>query len=139
MRGSGGIGFLAAALAGALCTLLEPWRAAPVRPWPGSPIPLSLAGGESARFELDLEAGEFVAWSVEQRGLDVALAWLGPDGRQLLAKDSPNDDWGEETLACVAKQRGRYRLEVRSAAGTARGSCRVELRERREALPADRL
>jgi erythromycin esterase len=51
---------------------------------------------------------------VDQKGVDVAVRVLAPDGAQVLDVDSPNGTEGPEVVEFQAKADGVYRIEVRS-------------------------
>ncbi|MEP6944845.1 MAG: PPC domain-containing protein, partial [Acidobacteriota bacterium] len=50
---------------------------------PGQPIERTIAGGESHTYQISLSAGQFVHFTVEQKGIDVALVLAAPDGKQI--------------------------------------------------------
>ena len=72
-----------------------------------------IGAGETRTFELDLEAEEFLHATVEQRGIDIALALIGPTGETLVRIDSPVGAHGTEELVAVAAAAGRYRLAAK--------------------------
>ncbi len=77
-----------------------------------------LAAGETHRYSVDLEAGEYLHVAVEQRGVDLSVDLLDPDGNRLLRVDSPNGSRGQEQVWAIAALTGTYRLEL----GTGHGS-----------------
>jgi CHAT domain-containing protein len=81
---------------------------------PGKPIERELSGGQSHLYKITAGAGKYLNILVEQRGIDVTLALLGPDGKQVLAVDSPNGAQGPEPVLWICETGGDYRLEVRS-------------------------
>jgi tetratricopeptide (TPR) repeat protein len=80
----------------------------------GTPIERELRGGESHTYEIVLQAEQFLNMVVEQRGIDVVVEVIGPDGKQLMEVDSPNGTVGPEPLQLVTKAAGVYRVVVRS-------------------------
>ncbi|MGH9902799.1 MAG: hypothetical protein ACRD68_13405, partial [Pyrinomonadaceae bacterium] len=84
---------------------------------PGKPIERELVSGESHSYRIDLSAGELLHVVVEQRGVDVAVALSGPDGRRFRETDSQKGATGAERILFVADQRGGYLLAVRSLEG----------------------
>src|SRR5436305_9609114 len=60
----------------------------------GAPIERELASGESHRYRLEVPATGSLLVTVEQRGIDLAVAVARPDGRELPPVDSPNDREG---------------------------------------------
>ncbi len=78
----------------------------------GKPIEMELKGGEGHAYELALQAGEYAYVIADQRGVDVAVRLIGPDGKRIVKVDSPNGDKGPEPVHEVAKTAGSYRIEV---------------------------
>src|SRR6185295_6052017 len=87
---------------------------------PEQPVETALQGGQGDRYEVDLEAGQYVHLAADQRGIDVALRLRAPDGRQLAQVDSPNGDQGPEPLFEIPETSGRFRVEIFSEAPPAR-------------------
>ncbi len=110
--------------------------AIPLRP--GAPLERELKGGASQSFTINLSAGEFLYVAVEQKGIDVALTLLGPDGKAITKVDSSNGSWGPEPVVEVAKHPGEYRLEVRSGnPRVAPGKYEIKIHTLRPATGAD--
>jgi hypothetical protein len=57
---------------------------------PGKPIERELAGGQSHSYQIRLTEGQYLRVVVEQRGVDVVVTLLSPDGKKLIEVDSPN-------------------------------------------------
>lgn len=85
------------------------------------PVERALAGGETHQYNFMAKAGEFVQVVALQKGVDVTLTLIGPDGKELFKRDSPNGVKGSETLTFVAEVAGAYRLEVGTWSIFARG------------------
>ncbi len=64
----------------------------------GKPIERELKGGEVHVYEIALTAGQFLKAVVEQRGIDVEVLVIAPDGKQIVKVDSPNGTQGQEPL-----------------------------------------
>ena len=47
---------------------------------PGQPVERLIAGGESHTFQINLSVGQFMRVVVEQKGINVAVALVAPDG-----------------------------------------------------------
>jgi len=73
----------------------------------------ALKGGESHWYRIDLPPGQFADIAVEQRGEDVALRLVGPDGRVFPEVDSPNGTLGIEPLPLLGTS-GPFKLEIRA-------------------------
>jgi CHAT domain-containing protein/tetratricopeptide (TPR) repeat protein len=85
----------------------------------GESVERELKGGEVHPYGINLAAGQFVHVVSEQRGVDVIVALIGPDGRKVLEVDRPNGSAGPEELFWVAGKPETYRIEVRSLEATA--------------------
>jgi hypothetical protein len=86
----------------------------------GKPIERELAAEETHTYRITLAEGEFLSVVVEQRGIDVVVKLVGPDGEQISESDSEPRKEGEETVSQVAEVAGSYRLSVGSAQRVAR-------------------
>ena len=105
----------------------------------GLPIERELAGGQQHAYPITLSAGQYLNLVVEQRGIDVVVVLLAPDGKLLLEVDSPNGEQGPEPLAWIAALDGAYRIEVRSLEKDApAGRYEAKLIELRTATANDR-
>ena len=86
---------------------------------PGRAVEREIAGGESHTYQLVLQAGQFVRVVVEQNGIDVAVALIAPDGKQLAEANLSSGAFGQEPLSHEAAVSGDYRIVVRTIAATA--------------------
>jgi CHAT domain-containing protein/tetratricopeptide (TPR) repeat protein len=77
------------------------------------PIEREIGGGELHSMRLSLTAGQFVRAVFDQRGVDIVLVLLGPDGRELTRVDSPVGEWGPEPLFFEVGTTGYYTIQVR--------------------------
>ncbi len=76
---------------------------------------------------------------VDQRGIDVRVALLKPDGKKLIEVDSEHQIEGSETVLVVTEATGTYRLEVCASERTARtGRYEIKLEELRKATAEDK-
>ena len=101
---------------------------------PGPPVTGAIAGGETRRFRLDLDANDFVRAVVEQRGVDVALVLRGPGGGVVLERNRQPARVRREGFAIVIEVAGPYVLEVRAAIGEPAGAFTVGYTRRNPAL-----
>lgn len=81
---------------------------------PGRPVERTMQGGDVHRYQVGLRAGEHLEVVVNQRGIDIVLISLQPDGRKISEVDSPNGAQGPEPISVTASTTGSYQLEVRS-------------------------
>ena len=97
---------------------------------PGKAIERAMAGGDAHDYKVPLKAGQFLHVVVDQRGIDVVVRLLGPDGKRIAEVDSPNGDHGPEPIELVATASGDYRLEIRPLEKAAkRGGYQVKIEE----------
>jgi len=105
----------------------------------GMPIERELAGGQSHLYQITLAAGQYLNVVVDQRGVDVVVTLLGPDGKKLIEVDSPNGTQGPEPVSWIVETAGIYRLEVRSLEKDAKpGRYEAKVVELRAATDRDR-
>ena len=105
----------------------------------GIPMERELTGGQAYSYQISLLAEQYLHIIIEQRGIDVGVTLIAPDGKKLIEVDSPNGSSGEEILAWVTEAAGNYRIEVRSLEkDVAPGKYEIKLAELRNALPNDR-
>lgn len=105
---------------------------------PGRPFEGEIARGTRHRHPLHLRAGELLHAVVEQRGVDVRLALLGPRGEHLVEVDGLNGAAGEEHLFAVAATAGIHTLEVRPWSDRGRGVYALRMEPPRPADATDR-
>jgi CHAT domain-containing protein/tetratricopeptide (TPR) repeat protein len=80
----------------------------------GIPVERQMRGGETHSYSITLTAGQFLHAVVDQRGIDVVVTLIAPDGKVVIQVDSPNGTQGPEPLSAIADQSGNYRLNVSS-------------------------
>ncbi|MBX7223277.1 MAG: CHAT domain-containing protein [Blastocatellia bacterium] len=121
---------------------------APVVPEPSSrleiladrPVERELKGGECHRYSLTLSPNSFLHLQVEQKGIDLALILVGPDGKELRKENNwYNGPVGPEQLLLLATETGQYRLEVQSTNKEApAGTYELRVKALRTATPEDK-
>ena len=103
------------------------------------PIERELSGGESHFYKITMSSGQFLHIVVEQRGIDVAVALVAPDGKKIIEADREHLIEGSETVSAIAEGAGAYLIEVRSAKETAKtGRYEIKVEELRAATAEDR-
>ncbi len=80
----------------------------------GKTVTRTLKGGEGHRYSLALDRGQFAKVVALQKGVDLVLTSLAPNGSKLAEVDSPNGTEGPETVDILAKEAGTYTLMVQS-------------------------
>src|SRR6059036_2517609 len=78
----------------------------------GQPVEVAIAAGAAHEYTIALDAGDYVAGAVDQRGIMVLAAVFTPDGLRLRNFGGPRI--GKRTLAFIAERAGTYRLELRA-------------------------
>ena len=105
----------------------------------GQPIDRELAGGEAHSYRVLLTAGQYLHVVVEQKGIDVMIRLVAPDGQKMAEVDN-DPAVGMESVSTVAEAIGDYHLEVRSQnKDVAIGRYEIEIEELREATSKDRV
>ena len=97
-----------------LCPLVAFAQERPQPLEPGKLVERELSGGQTHTYTLSLNANQIARVVAEQKGVDLTLSALAPDGTKLFDVDSPNGSQGEEPATIVARQGGAYRIAVRS-------------------------
>lgn len=92
----------------------------------GKPIEREMATGDIHSYEVTLITGQFLRAVVDQRGIDVLVTVLDPDGKKLAEFDSPNGGEGPEPVAFEAKSPGAYRLEIKPLGKAGRYEVKIE-------------
>ena len=111
----------------------------PLRLDAGSSIERALIGGQQHRYELVLQAGEYVRLSLMQRGIDVVAEVNAPDGATLTANNDELRNGWEESVEVVAEASGTHVLIVNAAyARSSPGRYVLRIVETRRARDADR-
>jgi CHAT domain-containing protein len=106
---------------------------------PGRSIERSLDGDAEHRYELTLKQGERATVSVQQRGLDVVLRVLAPDGRVLSEYAREAREGRDEQAEVVAVASGIHTLIVKAAyPRMTPGAYEIRLVETRDATNDDR-
>lgn len=115
-------------------------KTADVRPLTlGQPVERELKGGETHTYTITAKAGDYIHIVVEQKGIDVVVTLLAPDGKEIIEVDSPNGTKGPEPLLLVLDASGAYKLDVASPDKISRaGRYEANLLEQRAGTNRDR-
>ena len=104
----------------------------------GQTVERRMAGGETHGYALALEANRYCDIVVDQRGIDVVVTLVAPDGAAVAEVDSPNGVSGPEPVELVATVAGTYVLKVAAPdAKAAPGDYTVSVKSIRAATPDD--
>src|SRR6266508_1227795 len=106
---------------------------------PGKPVERELSGGQSHSYKVTVGSGQYLHVVVAQRGIDVAVALVAPDGKKISEADSDHLIEGSETVSAITEMPGAYLIEVRSPEKTAKtGRYEIKVEELRAATAEDK-
>ncbi len=97
-----------------LCLATVGAQAPPVSLVMSKPVERELAGGQTHVYTLTLAANQIARVVAEQKGVDLVLSIVAPDGARLFDVDSPTGAAGAESATVAARSGGAYRVEVRA-------------------------
>jgi CHAT domain-containing protein len=103
----------------------------------GSALERPPAPGNTHGYRLDCPAASHVRATVEQRGVDLVVTIVGPEGSEIIEADETGSD-GTESVAFVAEGAGVHRLLVHSLSPDAPGGYALRLDELRPSTARDR-
>lgn len=110
-----------------------------IEPRLGTVTEREIAPGACQRADLELAAGEVLAFTIDQRGIDVASSVQAPDGATAVEIDGPVGALGTEHGAVVAGSAGVYTLEICAFESAARpGSYGLRIEPPAASGPTDR-
>ena len=89
-------------------------------------------------YAIDVDRGDALMGSVEQKGIDVVIALRDPSGAVVFEMDSPNGSNGPEPIAWIAPAAGRFVIEIRPFAASTSGGYELNLEALRPATARDR-
>ncbi|MBI4748567.1 MAG: tetratricopeptide repeat protein [Acidobacteria bacterium] len=86
---------------------------------PGKLVVRELKGGEKHTYPISLKANDYLKLVVNQKGIDVVVRLIGPDGKVVQEVNNPNGTQGEEPFFYITDHIGTYILEIESLKKTA--------------------
>ncbi len=105
----------------------------------GEPAERELPGGQQHAYQITLSAGQYLGVLVDQRGIDVLVRLLGPDGKLIFEFDADIRQQGQEKVSEVAEVTGSYQLIVQpKQPAAAAGRYEIRLAELRVATERER-
>ncbi len=104
---------------------------------PGETVEQKMGAGETHTFQVAMAAGQYLRAVVEQKGIDIILKVLGPDGQVIREIDNPNGMLGPESVSVTAQVAGDYTLEISSYKTVPSGGYAVRIEALREPTPTD--
>jgi CHAT domain-containing protein/Tfp pilus assembly protein PilF len=104
----------------------------------GQKLEREITTSETHSYKLTVSANQFVNLAVEQKGIDILLKLIAPDGIVLAEYDSPTGRTGTEETKAVLATAGEYRLEIGVVERTKiTGKYELRFVEKREATADD--
>ncbi len=102
---------------------------------PGNSVERTLGPNQVQDFIVTLEENTLIQFVVEQKGIDVVVKVLSPEGKVLGEYDSPNGDDGPEHVSLVGGAAGNYRISISplNSAETPEGKFQIKILEQRQA------
>jgi CHAT domain-containing protein/Flp pilus assembly protein TadD len=105
----------------------------------GAAVERQIKGGESHSYQIEARPGARLLVTVDQRGIDVVVEARQPDGKTLIAVDSPTDSQGSESALLPDEASGPLEIRVLAPSpGVAPGAYEIRLDELAEASSAER-
>lgn len=105
----------------------------------GKPIERDMSGGESHSYQISIQAGQYLHAFVDQKGIDVVITVLSPDGHKLTEADNSSGAIGPESISVIAAATGIYRIDIHSFEKTAKtGRYEIWIEGPREPTPEDK-
>jgi CHAT domain-containing protein/tetratricopeptide (TPR) repeat protein len=106
---------------------------------PGKPVERELSGGQSHSYKVTIGSGQYLHVVVAQRGIDVAVALVAPDGKKISEVDSNHLFDESESISAISEAPGAYLIEARSPEKTAKtGRYEIKVEELRAATTEDK-
>jgi CHAT domain-containing protein/tetratricopeptide (TPR) repeat protein len=84
----------------------------------GKTIERQITAREIHTYTIPLISGQFLHAVLEERGIDVSLVLLGPDGRKVVEGSEQPDTsglWGSRMISAIAESSGDYRVQLQAA------------------------
>ncbi|MBA3355056.1 MAG: tetratricopeptide repeat protein [Pyrinomonadaceae bacterium] len=105
---------------------------------PNHPVEREIASGEAHAYQITLAEGQYLAVTVEQRGIDVGVQMLGPDGNLIVEFNFEARKQSQEKVEQVAEVTGSYRLNVQAKGERDAAGYEIRVAELRAATEKDR-
>ena len=80
---------------------------------PGTSVDREFAAGANHSYQIELSAGQLFQADIQQKGIDVIVTLLGPDGQKLDEFSEPVYENLVRRILFIAKSDGNYQLQLR--------------------------
>ncbi|HUE80475.1 MAG TPA: hypothetical protein VMM84_00085, partial [Pyrinomonadaceae bacterium] len=77
----------------------------------GSVTERTISAGQAHTFTIEAKGDQYLHVVVYQRGIDLMVALLGPDGTKIMEEDR-TDAFGPEMLGGILPPAGQYKIEL---------------------------
>jgi CHAT domain-containing protein/Tfp pilus assembly protein PilF len=105
-----------------------------------TPVERELAAGQLDEFTIEAGAGKFARVVAEQKGVDVRVRIVAPQGKVLVTAARSNGAWGPNAASWIATESGIYKIRVfESNLSSQTGHYRIDLTDLRQPTQSDRL
>jgi CHAT domain-containing protein/tetratricopeptide (TPR) repeat protein len=89
-------------------------RTDPGRLRPANTQRATLSSGQVHRYQVAVTSVRFLSVVVEKNAIDLALAVIDPDGREVASSDNQSGAYGREYASAIADRPGSYTIEVKA-------------------------
>jgi WD40 repeat protein/uncharacterized caspase-like protein len=104
------------------------------------PVGRDLGPGQADLFTVDATAGQFLRVVADQKGVNVLLRILDPEGKALVTANRPTNGFGPQAMSAIVPGSGSLQLKVEIATDTyVAGQYAMELTDLRDPTERDRL
>ena len=105
----------------------------------GDSLEIEVGPAEVKVYSLGADENDYIHLLVNQRGVNVSVSLIAPDGTRLVEINDQKFRQGSERLYWILKTKGRYQIEVRSLEKEIRGEYQIRVEVIRKATNADAL
>src|ERR1017187_4411260 len=99
-----------------------------------------LGPGQADLFTVDATAGQFLRVVADQKGVNVLLRIVDPEGKVLVTANRPNNGSGPQAMSAIVARSGSLQIKVEIAPDThLEGQYAIELTDLRDPTEKDRL
>src|ERR1035438_10492158 len=104
------------------------------------PVGRDLGPGQADLFTVDATAGQFLRVVADQKGVNVLLRIVDPEGKVLVTANRPSNGYGPQAMSAIVPGSGSLQLKVEIATDTyVAGQYAMELTDLRDPTERDRL
>ena len=104
------------------------------------PVGRDLGPGQADLFTVDATAGQFLRVVADQKGVNVLLRIVDPEGKVLVTANRPNNGFGPQAMSAIVPRSGSLQIKVEIAPDThLEGQYAIELTDLRDPTEKDRL